>query len=76
MPETRKHRVEPRDEIDRALFAAMGEPVRPSTPGEPRTEPDEGEPEASAPPATTLFVTPGTALGAYSFGQQSAPRDT
>lgn len=33
MPETRKHRVAARDALDEAIFAALGEPVRPATPG-------------------------------------------
>lgn len=58
MAETRKHRVEVRDELDKALYAALGQPVRPAEPGPPpnpspdasRVEPpatDEAEPEAS-----------------------------
>lgn len=79
MPETRKHRVEPRDELDRAILAAMGEPVRPTTPGEDRLPPSAesyvtDEPDAEAPakpasakPATPTFTTPGTTLGAFTF---------
>ena len=63
MAETRKHRVTPRDELDQALFAALGEPMRPSVPGEPAAA---SEPAA---PVTAPIVAPGTALGSFTFGR-------
>lgn len=63
MPETRKHRVQARDELDRALFAALGEPVRPATPGASAT------PAADQPPAQTASTpTTGRPLGTFTFG--------
>ena len=69
MAETRKHRVEVRDELDKALRAALGDPVRPTEPG-PRPEPaaaDEAEPEASEKPTVT-FVSPSTTIAGFTFG--------
>ncbi len=67
MPETRKHRVQARDQIDQAIFAALGEPVLPDQPG----PADAGAPEASqtqTPPAgaATSFTT-GGAMGSFTF---------
>lgn len=57
MAETRKHRIEVRDELDKALLAALGEPVRPV------------EPEASPGPASQgPVITPGSSLGGFTFG--------
>ena len=69
MAETRKHRVTPRDELDQALFAALGEPVRPLVPGEPAPSGDGSDAEASdpAPSVTAPIVAPGTALGSFTF---------
>lgn len=70
MPETRKHIPQARDDLDRALFAALGEPVRPFQPGakaseaDPEGEPGASEAEAQAPKPTTL--------GSFTF--RSAPR--
>ena len=69
MAETRKHRVEVRDELDKALRAALGDPVRPTEPG-PRPEPaaaGETEPEASEKPTVT-FVSPSTTIAGFTFG--------
>ncbi|MFT3876550.1 MAG: hypothetical protein QM708_09035 [Propioniciclava sp.] len=80
MPETRKHRVTPRDELDRALFAALGEPLQPLTPGSlapPETFSDDvAEDAPSQKPAesivhTTPIVARGTALGGFTFGGHS-----
>lgn len=70
MAETRKHRVTPRDELDQALFAALGEPVRPAVPGEPSAASGPAD-EASEPaaPVTAPIVAPGTALGSFTFGR-------
>ncbi|MFP5415296.1 MAG: hypothetical protein ACLGHZ_00190 [Actinomycetes bacterium] len=70
MPETRKHHVQARDELDEAVFAALGEPIRPAVPGQtpPPTAP-EAATEASAPTRSVTFVTPGTMLGGFSYGR-------
>ena len=72
MAETRKHRIEVRDELDKALLAALGEPVRPVEPGSQPPPPGDGgaEPAASDPgrPHTTPFVTPGSSMGGFTFG--------
>lgn len=66
MAETRKHRVEARDDLDRALFAALGEPVRPATPGQqPAAGTDERRDPQTPTPAT------GRPLDTFTFG---APR--
>ena len=75
MAETRKHRVEVRDELDKALRAALGDPVRPTEPG-PRPEPaaaDEAEPEASENPVTS-FISPSSTIAGVTFGQ-TRPRE-
>lgn len=82
MPETRKHRVTPRDELDEALFAAFGEPVQPLAPGS-RPAPETFVSEADAPvedsaddPAPVSPVMPivgrGTVLGGFTFGGPSS----
>ena len=69
MPETRKHRVQARDQIDQAIFAALGEPVLPNQPG---TEADEAASEAAEPvtnphtPAASPFLTGGS-MGQFTF---------
>lgn len=75
MPETRKHRIEARDALDEALFAALGEPLRPTAPG---AQPDAADPalptrgaSAAAHPAT--FVVRGTTLGGFTFGGGPQP---
>ena len=75
MAETRKHRVEVRDELDKALHAAMGAPVRPTTPG-PRDEPaTTAEPDAAGGEhAASRFVTPGSTIAGFTFGQATPPR--
>lgn len=72
MAETRKHRIEVRDELDKALLAALGQPVRPVEPGSqvapgqaPAAEPTAPE---AATPHTAPFVRPGSALGGFTFG--------
>lgn len=73
MPETRKHRVVPRDALDEALFAALGEPVRPTTPGRDAdaATPAAGPPSSPSPgpgsPAT--FVTRASALQGFTIGK-------
>lgn len=71
MAETRKHRVEVRDELDKAIQAALGAPVRPQEPGA-RAEPEASgaaEPTASdtVKPHTTPFITPGSTMGGFTF---------
>ena len=68
MPETRKHRVQARDQIDQAIFAALGEPVLPNQPGPtPTASPAAPEsPDAAAGPSPTSFLT-GGAMGAFTF---------
>jgi len=70
MAETRKHRVQVRDELDKALHAALGEPVRPHEPGPAPAagaEAAEAEPEASARPASP-FIAPGSTIAGFTFG--------
>lgn len=69
MPETRKHRVTPRDELDQALFAALGEPVRPLAPGDHAADADEAAPTSAV---ATPILSPGTALGSFTFGRPPA----
>ncbi len=69
MPETRKHRVTPRDELDQALFAALGEPVRPLVPGERAADADESAPTSAV---AAPILSPGTALGSFTFGRPPA----
>lgn len=78
MAETRKHRVEARDELDRALLAALGEPVRPIEPGSRNRPATDQTAEASgtaAPeaPHTAPFVVPGSTLGGFTFGAPAEP---
>jgi len=68
MPETRTHRVTPRDELDQALFAALGEPVRPLMPGEP-AQAAGAESSEPASPVTAPIAIHGTALGSFGFGR-------
>ncbi len=82
MAETCKHRVEVRDELDKALYAALGQPVRPAEPGaQPTTFPttDEGEPGASEEErgerdhAATTFIAPGSTIAGFTFGRGTTP---
>lgn len=76
MPETRKHRVQARDQIDQAIFAALGEPVLPSQPGmaplhAPTAERSE---QGAVTPSATSFATGGT-MGAFTFHTHKPTRD-
>lgn len=51
MAEIRKHNPETGNAIAQALSAAMGEPVRPRTPGTPAAKPHPAESEPSTTPA-------------------------
>lgn len=68
MAETRKHRVTVRDDIDRAIFAALGEPVLPNPPGADGAEPAAADdaPAASEKPAAACFAT-GSVVGQFTF---------
>lgn len=68
MPETRKHEREARDALDEAVFAAIGEPVRPATPG--ATPPPADADDAPLGPET---VAP---LGTWTFTVGPAPEPT
>lgn len=70
MAETRKHRIEVRDELDKALLAALGEPVRPVEPGASTgsAAADATDEASPAPASGGPFVTPGSSLGGFSFG--------
>lgn len=63
MAETRKHRATVRDELDQAILAALGENVRPVTPGD--DDPFDGEPESHDSDEELLpgHIPPGTSLG-------------
>ncbi|MFV0451802.1 MAG: hypothetical protein ACK5LS_06075 [Propioniciclava sp.] len=58
MPETRKHRTHARDDLDQAILAALGENIRPVTPGEEpaasSTEPDDDARPGYLPPGSSL----------------------
>lgn len=71
MAETRKHQQVARDDLDRAIHAALGEDVRPFTPGEdPYTASDRAdEPDTWRPG----HLPPSSALGAFTFNH---PRPT
>lgn len=87
MPETRKHTRVPRDELDRAILAAMGEDPRPLPAGEAhRVGPREGErplDARAAGPGSDQSLTspdtveprtlPTTTLGSFSFRAQPPP---
>lgn len=63
MAETRKHHVDVRDELDRALYAAT----------HPTTGAGEPEPAASdTPRPTSAFVAPGSPLARFTFGPSSS----
>ncbi|QIK72413.1 hypothetical protein G7070_09200 [Propioniciclava coleopterorum] len=66
MPETRKHRVQARDQIDRAIFAALGEPVLPNQPGAEKAAPEASGQEDRPPTAATSFLSGGT-MGQFTF---------
>lgn len=63
MAETRKHRTTVRDELDQAILAALGENVRPVTPGS--EDPYDGEPSTPDSSEELLpgYIPPGTSLG-------------
>lgn len=63
MADTRKHRVEVRDELDKALNAALGQPVPPTEP----------VPEPAPSTATTSFIAPGSTLAGFTFGHANPP---
>ncbi|WP_232547155.1 hypothetical protein [Propioniciclava soli] len=70
MPETRKHHPVARDDLDRAIQAALGENPRPFTPGEDPTAPPPGsEPEAFRPG----HLPPTSALGSFTFAPLESP---
>ncbi len=76
MPETRKHRVQARDQIDQAIFAALGEPVLANQPGAGADETASETPQAE-PTRHTLAASPfvsGGAMGQFTF-HASKPRD-
>lgn len=50
MAEIRKHNPEAGNAIAQALSAAMAEPVRPRTPGEPAAKPHQREQDPAEPP--------------------------
>lgn len=75
MPETRKHRVQARDQIDRAIFAALGEPVLPNQPGAEKAAPEASEQEDRPPTAATSFLSGGT-MGQFTFHAGKPARDT
>ena len=56
MPETRKHRVQARDQIDQAIFAALGEPVLANQPGAGADETASETPQAE--PTRTVLNNP------------------
>ena len=70
MAETRKHRIEVRDELDKAVQAALGAPVRPVEPGAPPASSGNDAAPAASEGAkhTAPFVRPGSTLGAFTFG--------
>lgn len=59
MAETRKHREEVRDELDQALRAALKQPERPAS-----VTDETGE---AGTPATP-FITPGSTIAGFTFG--------
>lgn len=84
MAETRKHHIAVRDELDKALYAALGQPVRPVEPGPKAADSPqavEAEPAASDDEpaherhrsATSTFVTPGSTLAGFTFGHANPP---
>lgn len=74
MPETRKHRVQARDQIDQAIFAALGEPVLPNQPG-PAEASAPGASESRSPVTGATPFTTGGALGSFTFhAQPTAPK--
>lgn len=66
MAETRKHRVEVRDELDQALRAALD-----ASTGVPANEEPEGSP---AEPAASSFIAPGSTIAGFTFGHDPRPR--
>lgn len=74
MAETRKHNQQVRDDLDRALLAALGEQVRPFTPGSDPFAP-QGDVAASTDEEPRPGVVPPAApLGAFTFGAPATPR--
>lgn len=65
MAETRKHQQVIRDALDQAIFAALGENVRPFTPGEDPYAAPTTEPEADAGTAAPGQLPWTTPLGAF-----------
>ncbi len=76
MAETRKHRVEVRDELDKALYAALGQPVRPTEPGPGASDPERASEDQPADPErpSTSFVAPGSTIAGFTFGPGTPSR--
>ena len=77
MAETRKHRTEVRDALDQAILAALGENVRPVTPGS--EDPFDGAAEPTDTEQTDEDqewhpgrIPPGTTLGSIVFPPSDA----
>lgn len=72
MPETRKHYVQARDQLDQAIFAALGEPVLPHQPGS-DSETTTKTPDSRAGNGPASFTTGGT-MGHFTFHAKPKPQ--
>ncbi|MDN5570334.1 MAG: hypothetical protein L0G22_03595 [Propionibacteriaceae bacterium] len=71
MAETRKHQQVARDELDRAIHAALGDDIRPFTPGE---DPfSAGEDAAGDEELRPGYLPPTSALGSFAFTRETPP---
>lgn len=72
MPETRKHTREVRDELDRAILAALGDVVRPLAAGEAYAAASDPAPAGTTPPppdaARTVLGLPGPGASTFVGG--------
>lgn len=79
MAETRTHDPKDRDDLDRALRKALGDPVRPFEAGElhrPKPESASGESEAEAAADTPKLTPPASTLGSFTFRSKPASKDS